>query len=61
MFMCPGIITNSCGSGWAKEADFENIYLVKKGQVENDEKQTQEKVKKAQALKAERTKVDKNW
>jgi Ca-activated chloride channel homolog len=29
--------------------------------LENDEKQTQEKVKKAQALKAERSKVDKNW
>jgi len=29
--------------------------------LENDEKQTQEKVKKAQALKAERTKVEKNW
>jgi len=29
--------------------------------LENDEKQTQEKVKKAQALKSERTKVEKNW
>jgi hypothetical protein len=29
--------------------------------LENDEKQTQEKVKKAQALKAERRNVDKNW
>ena len=29
--------------------------------LENDEKQTQEKVKKAQALKAERTRVEKNW
>ncbi len=29
--------------------------------LENDEKQTQEKVKKAQALKAERRKVEKNW
>jgi tetratricopeptide (TPR) repeat protein len=29
--------------------------------LENDEKQTQEKVKKAQALKAERSKVEKNW
>ena len=29
--------------------------------LENDEKQTQEKVRKAQALKAERTKVEKNW
>lgn len=29
--------------------------------LENDEKQTQEKVKKAQAIKAERTKVEKNW
>ncbi len=29
--------------------------------LENDEKQTQEKVKKAQALKAERIKVEKNW
>jgi len=29
--------------------------------LENDEKQTQEKVKKEQALKAERSKVDKNW
>ena len=26
-----------------------------------DEKQTQDKVKKAQALKAERTRVEKNW
>jgi tetratricopeptide (TPR) repeat protein len=29
--------------------------------LENDEKQTQEKVKKAQAVKAERSKVEKNW
>ena len=29
--------------------------------LENDEKQTQEKVKKAQALQAEKTKVEKNW
>jgi Ca-activated chloride channel family protein len=29
--------------------------------LENDEKQTQEKVKKAQALKAQRSKVEKNW
>ena len=29
--------------------------------LENDEKQTQEKVKKAQALKAERRNVEKNW
>ena len=29
--------------------------------LENDEKQTQEKVRKAQALKAQRTKVEKNW
>ena len=29
--------------------------------LENDEKQTQEKVKKAQALKAEKRNVDKNW
>jgi len=29
--------------------------------LENDEKQTQEKVKKAQALKAQRNKVEKNW
>ena len=29
--------------------------------LENDEKQTQEKVKKAQALQAKRTKVEKNW
>jgi len=29
--------------------------------LENDEKQTQDKVKKAQALKAERTRVEKNW
>ena len=29
--------------------------------LENDEKQTQEKVKKAQAIKAERNKVEKNW
>jgi Ca-activated chloride channel homolog len=29
--------------------------------LENDEKKTQEKVKKIQSLKAERSKVDKNW
>jgi Ca-activated chloride channel family protein len=29
--------------------------------LENDEKQTQEKVKKAQALKAQKRNVDKNW
>lgn len=29
--------------------------------LENDEKQTQEKVKKAQAVRAERNKVEKNW
>ena len=29
--------------------------------LENDEKQTQEKVKKAQAQRAEKMKVDKNW
>lgn len=29
--------------------------------LENDEKQTQEKVKKAQAVRTERTKVEKNW
>lgn len=29
--------------------------------LENDEKQTQEKVKKAQAERAQRTKVEKNW
>jgi tetratricopeptide (TPR) repeat protein len=29
--------------------------------LENDEKQTQEKVKKAQAARAEKTKVEKNW
>ena len=29
--------------------------------LENDEKQTQEKVKKAQAMKAEKIKVEKNW
>jgi Ca-activated chloride channel family protein len=29
--------------------------------LENDEKQTQEKVKKAQALQAKKTKVEKNW
>ena len=29
--------------------------------LENDEKQTQEKVKKFQALKAEKRNVDKNW
>ena len=29
--------------------------------LENDEKQTQEKVKKAQAVKTERSKVEKNW
>jgi len=29
--------------------------------LENDEKQTQEKVRKAQAIRAERNKIDKNW
>jgi Ca-activated chloride channel family protein len=29
--------------------------------LENEEQKTQEKVKKAQVLKAERTKIDKNW
>ncbi len=29
--------------------------------LENDEKQTQEKVKRAQAIKAEQSKIDKNW